>query len=188
MRKTQKKPLVSSNILFNLQENFGFIETIDHDQEVFFHFSNFVGNTSALELGHEVEYSLSSRSAINAGNCIPAENVKIIPKGTIPQPKVLPSVYSGIVLRPLRCINPDQLEYCGLVQVRNENDNALSTHEFGITSLKNKRDLLQKDDAVTFKIDEQNRAVEVNQRWLDFVMNFIKTIFYSLAIGHIDPF
>ncbi|XP_058828473.1 cold shock domain-containing protein E1 isoform X1 [Topomyia yanbarensis] len=144
-----------------LKENFGFIETIEHDQEVFFHFSNFIGNTSALELGHEVEYSLSTRSAVNAGNCIPAENVKIISKGSIPQSKVLPALYNGIVLRPLRCINPDQLEYCGLVQVRNETGDALSTHEFGITSLKNKRDLLQKDDVVTFKIDEQNRAVEV---------------------------
>ncbi|XP_053683754.1 cold shock domain-containing protein E1-like isoform X2 [Sabethes cyaneus] len=144
-----------------LKENFGFIETIEHDQEVFFHFSNFIGNTSALELGQEVEYSLSTRSAVNAGNCIPAENVKIIPKGSIPQPKVLPALYNGIVLRPLRCINPDQLEYCGLVQVRNENGDALSTHEFGITSLKNKRDLLQKDDVVTFKIDDQNRAVEI---------------------------
>ncbi|XP_058457625.1 cold shock domain-containing protein E1 isoform X2 [Malaya genurostris] len=144
-----------------LKENFGFIETIEHDQEVFFHFSNFIGNTSALELGHEVEYSLSTRSAVNAGNCIPAENVKIIPKGSIPQPKVLPVLFNGIVLRPLRCINPDQLEYCGLVQVRNETGDGLSTHEFGITSLKNKRDLLQKDDVVTFKIDEQGRAVEV---------------------------
>ncbi|XP_055533104.1 cold shock domain-containing protein E1 isoform X2 [Wyeomyia smithii] len=144
-----------------LKENFGFIETIEHDQEVFFHFSNFIGNTSALELGQEVEYSLSTRSAVNAGNCIPAENVKIIPKGSIPQPKILPALYNGIVLRPLRCINPDQLEYCGLVQVRNENGDGLSTHEFGITSLKNKRDLLQKDDVVTFKIDDQNRAVEI---------------------------
>lgn len=144
-----------------LKENFGFIETFEHDQEVFFHFSNFIGNTNALELGHEVEYSLSTRSAVNAGNCIPAENVKVIPKGSIPQPKVLPAVYNGVVLRPLRCINPDQPEYCGLVQVRNEGGESMTTHEFGITSLKNKRDLLQKDDMVTFKVDEQNRAVEV---------------------------
>lgn len=144
-----------------LKENFGFIETLEHDQEVFFHFSNFIGNTSALELGHEVEYTLSTRTAVNAGNCIPAENVKIIPKGSIPQPKILPALYNGLVLRPLRCINPDQPEYCGLVQVRNDNNEIISTHEFGITSLKNKRDLLQKDDIVTFKLDEQNRAVEV---------------------------
>lgn len=144
-----------------MQENFGFIETVEHDQEVFFHFSNFVGNSNTLELGHEVEYTLSTRNAINAGNCIPAENVKVLPKGTIQQPKVLPSSFNGSVLRPLRCINPEQVEYSGLVQVKNEHGDTLSTHEFGITSLKNHRDLLQKDDVVTFKIDELNRAMEV---------------------------
>lgn len=39
----------------------------------------------------------------------------------------------------------------------------LSHHKFGITSLINKRDLLQKDDTVVFKIDETSRAVEVKQ-------------------------
>ncbi|XP_053672561.1 cold shock domain-containing protein E1 [Anopheles nili] len=144
-----------------LKENFGFIETVEHDQEVFFHFSNFVGNSNSLELGQEVEYTLSTRNAINAGNCIPAENVKVLPKGTIQQPKVLPASFNGSVLRPLRCINPDQVEYSGLVQVKNDNGDTLSTHEFGITSLKNHRDLLQKDDVVTFKIDELNRAMEI---------------------------
>ncbi|XP_050074012.1 cold shock domain-containing protein E1 [Anopheles maculipalpis] len=144
-----------------LKENFGFIETVEHDQEVFFHFSNFIGNSNTLELGQEVEYTLSTRNAINAGNCIPAENVKVLPKGTIQQPKVLPSSFNGSVLRPLRCINPEQVEYSGLVQVKNEHGDTLSTHEFGITSLKNHRDLLQKDDVVTFKIDELNRAMEI---------------------------
>lgn len=65
------------------QDNFGFIETLEHDQEVFFHFSNFIGNTAHLELGQEVEYSLtSSRSGITqGGNCIPAENVLLLPRG-----------------------------------------------------------------------------------------------------------
>ncbi|XP_035793384.1 cold shock domain-containing protein E1-like [Anopheles albimanus] len=144
-----------------LKENFGFIETVEHDQEVFFHYSNFIGNSNTLELGQEVEYMLSTRNAINAGNCIPAENVKVLPKGTIPQAKILPASFNGCVMRPLRCINPEQVEYCGLVQLKNEHGDYLSTHEFGITSLKNKRDLLQKDDIVTFKIDELNRAMEI---------------------------
>ncbi|XP_053666948.1 cold shock domain-containing protein E1 [Anopheles marshallii] len=144
-----------------LKENFGFIETVEHDQEVFFHFSNFIGNSNTLELGQEVEYTLSTRNAINAGNCIPAENVKVLPKGTIQQAKVLPTSFNGSVLRPLRCINPEQVEYSGLVQIKNEMGDTLSTHEFGITSLKNHRDLLQKDDVVTFKIDELNRAMEI---------------------------
>jgi cold shock CspA family protein len=69
----------NSNIL---QDNFGFIETLEHDQEVFFHFSNFIGNTNHLELGQEVEYSLTiSRNGITGGNCIPAENVRLLPRG-----------------------------------------------------------------------------------------------------------
>lgn len=64
------------------QDNFGFIETLEHDQEVFFHFSNFIGNTNHLELGQEVEYSLTaSRNGITGGNCIPAENVRLLPRG-----------------------------------------------------------------------------------------------------------
>lgn len=65
---------------FALQENFGFIETLEHDQEVFFHFSNFIGNTNHLELGQEVEYSLATRSGMS-GNCVPAENVRLLPRG-----------------------------------------------------------------------------------------------------------
>lgn len=100
-----------------LKENFGFIETIQHDEEVFFHFSNFMGNSNSLELGQEVEYTLSKRNGSNSGNCLPAENVKILPRGSIPQPTVLDAAYNGVVTRPLRCINPDQDEYSGLIQV-----------------------------------------------------------------------
>lgn len=144
-----------------LKENFGFIETLQHDEEVFFHFSNFMGNPSNLELGQEVEYTLSKRNGSNAGNCLPAENVKILPRGTIPQPTVLDSAYGGVVTRPLRCINPDQEEYSGLIELINDAGEAVSSHEFGITSLINKRDLLQKDDSVVFKVDETGRAVDV---------------------------
>lgn len=144
-----------------LKENFGFIETLQHDEEVFFHFSNFNGNPGHLELGQEVEYTLSKRNGSNAGNCLPAENVQILPKGTIPQPKILDSAYSGVVTRPLRCINPDQDEYSGMIEMINDDGEPVSRHEFGITSLINKRDLLQKDDSVVFKIDESDRAVDV---------------------------
>jgi hypothetical protein len=137
-----------------------------------------------LELGQEVEYSLTiSRNGITGGNCIPAENVRLLPRGktrqhdsyrlhksneplnfvgTINHPKVLDGTFNGVVIRPLRCINPDQEDYSGLIQLSNENGENVSQHEFGITSLMNKRDLLQKDDCVVFKIDETLRAVEVS--------------------------
>lgn len=112
-------------------------------------------------MGQEVEYTLSKRNGSNSGNCLPAENVKILQRGSIPQPKVLDSAYNGVVTRPLRCINPDQEEYSGLIQLINDAGEAVSSHEFGITSLINKRDLLQKDDPVVFKVDEASRAVDV---------------------------
>lgn len=146
-----------------LKENFGFIETMDHNEEIFFHYSNYYGNSANLELGQEVEYTLTPRQVgtANSGNCQPAENVKLLAKGTIAQPKVFDSVYSGTVERPLRCINPDQDEYSGRVSLLNDNKDVVSTHEFGITSLMNKRDLLQKGDDVSFKVDASGRAAEV---------------------------
>lgn len=181
-----------------LKDNFGFIETLERDQEVFFHFSNFIGNTNHLELGHEVEYSLTTRNGMNSGNCIPAENVRLLPRGTIVHPKVLDGTFNGVVIRPLRCINPDQPEYSGLIQMKDENGEILaSQHEFGITSLTNKRDLLQKDDCVTFRIDETNRAVEVTAirqkkratvdsikgqfGFLDFVVEEGKKLFFHMS-------
>lgn len=135
-----------------------------------------------MELGQEVEYSLTaSRNGITGGNCIPAENVRLLPRGkyeqnflskqnnslfffsgTIVHPKVLDGTFNGVVIRPLRCINPDQDEYSGLIQLKDENGDNVTQHKFGITSLTNKRDLLQKDDCVVFKIDETTRAVEVS--------------------------
>ncbi|XP_037928242.1 cold shock domain-containing protein E1 [Teleopsis dalmanni] len=146
-----------------IKENFGFIETLTHDEEVFFHFSNFVGNPNWLELGQEVEYTLSPTGNTSvSGNCLPAENVRTLPKGSIPQPIVYDGVHNGVVARPLRCINPDQQEYAGLIEIFDDSKaTVISKHEFGITSLVNKRDLLQKGDLVTFKIDETGRAAEV---------------------------
>lgn len=42
-----------------------------------------------------------------------------------------------------------------------EDGSDMGMYEFGITSVKNKRDLLQKDDIVTFQLDEVGRAAEV---------------------------
>ncbi|XP_026681006.1 cold shock domain-containing protein E1-like [Diaphorina citri] len=101
-----------------LKDGFGFIETDKHDREVFFHFSNFDGDVNSLELGLEVEYTLGSRNS-TGGSCLSAENVRPLPKGTIPHQASVSSdapVYEGIVMRPLRSVNPDQAQYSGLVK------------------------------------------------------------------------
>lgn len=139
-----------------LKDTFGFIETIAHDKEIFFHFSNVEGDANNLELGQEVEYTLSSRTG--PGGKVSAENVRTLNKGTLPMPKVMGDIYEGTVLRSMRSINPDQQEYCGLVCVGNE-DEGLAQYEFGITGVVNKRELLQPADQVTFQLDESRRAV-----------------------------
>lgn len=161
----QQQHQVYKGFIAVIKENFGFIETCDHDEEVFFHFSNFQGNPNWLELGQEVEYTLSPNgNTSTSGNCLPAETVRTIPKGSIDQPSIVEgNIYNGVVVRPLRCINPDQQEYAGLIgNITDTNTKEIvSEHEFGITSLMNKRDLLQKGDLVTFKVDDMGRAVEV---------------------------
>ncbi|KAG7168163.1 Cold shock domain-containing protein E1-like [Homarus americanus] len=141
-----------------LKDTFGFIETIAHDKEIFFHFSNVEGDAASFELGQEVEYTLSSRTG--PGGKVSAENVRMLTKGTLPMPKVMAEIFEGTVLRSMRSINPDQQEYCGLVCVGNESD-GLPQYEFGITGIVNKRELLQPGDQVTFQLDESRRAVVI---------------------------
>lgn len=52
------------------------------------------GDAGNLELGQEVEYTLSSRTG--PGGKVSAENVRLLAKGTLPMPKV--SVVSEFLL------------------------------------------------------------------------------------------
>ncbi|GCB61664.1 hypothetical protein scyTo_0011352 [Scyliorhinus torazame] len=62
-----------------LKDNFGFIETSQHDQEIFFHYSEFSGDVNELDVGDVVEYSLSK----GKGNKVSAEKVAKITTGTM---------------------------------------------------------------------------------------------------------
>ncbi|KAF7273268.1 cold shock domain-containing Unr isoform X2 [Rhynchophorus ferrugineus] len=144
-----------------LKDGFGFIETMEHDKEVFFHFSNFDGDAISLELGQEVEYNLGIKGN-SGGSCSSAENVKVIAKGTIELPAVHGDILEGVVIRPLRSVNPDQQEYSGLIKVKTENSDEKSPeYEFGIMGLVNKRELLQVGDQVQFQVDSTNRAANI---------------------------
>ncbi|XP_067012520.2 RNA-binding protein Unr isoform X2 [Anabrus simplex] len=146
-----------------LKDGFGFIETVTHDREVFFHFSNFEGEATSLELGTEVEYNLGTRGS--SGTCLSAENVRVLPRGTIELPPTEGEELEGVVVRPLRSVNPDQTQYAGLIQVIPEDDDIddgeKNEYEFGITGLANKRELLQIGDPVTFQVDSDGRAANI---------------------------
>merc|ERR550539_783677 len=144
-----------------LKDGFGFIETLQHDKEIFFHFSNVEGKAEKLEVGREVEYSIYSREK---GGKVSAEGVKPLTKGSIPKAATkTDEVLNGKVVRPLRSVNPDQADYCGLIAHKDLNDGSvLGEFEFGIASLLNKKELLQEGDPVSFQVSAaENFALNV---------------------------
>merc|ERR550539_148589 len=144
-----------------LKDGFGFIETLQHDKEIFFHFSNVEGKAEKLEVGREVEYSIYSREK---GGKVSAEGVKPLTKGSIPKAATkTDEVLNGKVVRPLRSVNPDQADYCGLIAHKDLNDGSvLGEYEFGIASLLNKKELLQEGDPVSFQVSAaENFALNV---------------------------
>ena len=70
-----------------------------------------------LEVGLEVEYTVFNREK---GGKVSAENVRLLRRGTIPPIPGKEDILHGKVVRPLRSVNPDQSDYCGLIQVKNE--------------------------------------------------------------------
>jgi len=132
-----------------LKDGFGFIETLQHDKEIFFHFSHVEGKAEKLEVGQEVEYSIYSREK---GGKVSAEGVKPLSRGSIPKTPVKDEMLYGKVVRPLRSVNPDQADYCGLIQSKSEEGRVLGEYQFGIASLLNKKELLQEGDPVNFQV------------------------------------
>lgn len=159
-----------------LKENFGFLETSEHDKEVFFHYSEYDGDPNELVLGDEMEYTIKCKNSK-----VSAERVVKLPQGTIVREDILPEVYIGRVLRSLRRADPQQIEYAGLIEritsegqdseeengVETEKDDELSfSVQYGITSLVDKKTVLQPGDKVRFqlgvdKITGKERAMKI---------------------------
>ena len=95
-----------------LKEGFGFIETAEHDCEIFFHFTSFSGDISKVNVGDEVQYLPVSKNGRLAAYCI-----DLVPKGTVNSEIVHDEIYDGEIIRPLRLVVPTQLEYSGLVRL-----------------------------------------------------------------------
>uniref|UniRef100_A0A8C4IFL0 Cold shock domain-containing protein E1 n=1 Tax=Dicentrarchus labrax TaxID=13489 RepID=A0A8C4IFL0_DICLA len=149
-----------------LKDNFGFIETANHDQEIFFHYSEMCGDLENLELGDTVEYTLSK----GKGNKVSAEKVTKVAAVNGIGEDVGATVMMGKVIRPLRSVDPSQTEYQGLIEVTEEGctvktlddiDPTLfgcsggtkgQNYPFGIMGMANKADCLQKGELVKFQV------------------------------------
>uniref|UniRef100_A0AAV2LWT5 Cold shock domain-containing protein E1 n=1 Tax=Knipowitschia caucasica TaxID=637954 RepID=A0AAV2LWT5_KNICA len=131
-----------------LKDNFGFIETANHDQEIFFHYSEMCGDVDNLDLGDTVEYTMSK----GKGNKVSAEKVtKVAPVNSIGD-DVSTTIMVGKVVRPLRSVDPSQNEYQGLIEITEEGANKGQNYPFGIMGMSSKSDCLQKGESVKFQV------------------------------------
>uniref|UniRef100_A0A7N6BTF2 Cold shock domain-containing protein E1 n=1 Tax=Anabas testudineus TaxID=64144 RepID=A0A7N6BTF2_ANATE len=132
-----------------LKDNFGFIETANHDQEIFFHYSEVCGDLDNLELGDTVEYTLSKgkRKQMATKVCFP-----LLVNGIVED--LGATVIMGKVIRPLRSVDPSQTEYQGLIEVIEEGwcGTKSLNYPFGIMGMANKADCLQKGELVKFQV------------------------------------
>ncbi|XP_038579268.1 cold shock domain-containing protein E1 isoform X4 [Micropterus salmoides] len=131
-----------------LKDNFGFIETANHDQEIFFHYSEMCGDLENLELGDTVEYTLSK----GKGNKVSAEKVTKVAAVNGIGDDIVATVLMGKVIRPLRSVDPSQTEYQGLIEVTEEGGTKGQNYPFGIMGMANKADCLQKGELVKFQV------------------------------------
>ncbi|XP_041712119.1 cold shock domain-containing protein E1 isoform X10 [Coregonus clupeaformis] len=131
-----------------LKDNFGFIETANHDQEIFFHYSELCGDMENLELGDTVEYTLSK----GKGNKVSAEKVNKVAAVNDVGQDVGETVMLGKVVRPLRSVDPSQTEYQGLIELSEEDGTKGQNYPFGIVGMTNKADCLQKGELVKFQL------------------------------------
>ncbi|XP_034447608.1 cold shock domain-containing protein E1 isoform X21 [Hippoglossus hippoglossus] len=131
-----------------LKDNFGFIETANHDQEIFFHYSEMCGDLDSLELGDTVEYTLSK----GKGNKVSAEKVTKVAAVNGIGEDVGAAVMMGKVIRPLRSVDPSQTEYQGLIEITEEGGTKGPSYPFGIMGMASKADCLQKGELVKFQV------------------------------------
>uniref|UniRef100_A0A8C6SNB9 Cold shock domain containing E1 n=1 Tax=Neogobius melanostomus TaxID=47308 RepID=A0A8C6SNB9_9GOBI len=131
-----------------LKDNFGFIETGNHDQEIFFHYSEMCGDVDNLDLGDTVEYTMSK----GKGNKVSAEKVTKVAPVNSHGDDVSTVVMVGKVVRPLRSVDPSQNEYQGLIEITEEGTTKVQSYPFGIMGMSNKADCLQKGEVVKFQV------------------------------------
>ncbi|CAD5117043.1 unnamed protein product [Dimorphilus gyrociliatus] len=125
-----------------LKAEFGFIEYYSHDKEIFFHFSTYEGNIEDLELGDDVEFTVSRKGGKPAAGVV--RRSKVTSKPMMVEEKAR----DGVIIRSVRICNPDQNEYKGEIEDTEDG----KRYSFCVMSLVDKRDILQPNDKVSFRL------------------------------------
>lgn len=140
-----------------LKDSYGFIESEEHDCELFFPFSscNRYCDPRELELMDEVEYCI-----VRKNKKLAADEIKKLPRGTIPADEVKPGCHEGVVERPMKS-SENAMDYVGVIKPLFANGTGDSSMEsnslptelpYSATSLVDHRITLQRGDAVQFQV------------------------------------
>ena len=86
----------------------------------------------------------------------------------------------------MRIINPDQDEYPGIVQVGTEDDPRAETYTYGITSLVDKKEFLQRGDIVKFQIAIMKSTGKRRATNIEVVRNVVEATVDSVK-GQVGP-
>ncbi|XP_077970092.1 cold shock domain-containing protein E1-like isoform X2 [Styela clava] len=141
-----------------LKETFGFIETADHGSEIFFHFSELQDSPEKFNVNTPVVYI---KGVKEDKPC--AMNVTIAnEKEDLFHEVIDPTIYNGIVMKPLKSGSSVQPAYQGIIEYDSEQQ-----IKYSPLSLSDRRDFIQASDKVTFQIcsntsNNQVRAVNVS--------------------------
>uniref|UniRef100_A0A8C2DYG2 Cold shock domain-containing protein E1 n=1 Tax=Cyprinus carpio TaxID=7962 RepID=A0A8C2DYG2_CYPCA len=116
-----------------LKDNCGFIETANHDQEIFFHYS-----------------TLSPRAKETKSVLRRSPKLQLVLNGV--EEDESNTMFLGKVIRPLRSVDPSQNDYQGLIEITEEGASKGQSYPFGIVGVANKGDCLQKGEMVKFQL------------------------------------
>ncbi|CAF1266558.1 unnamed protein product [Adineta steineri] len=146
-----------------VREGKGFIEqsgATDNIEPIAFSMNSFSSDSTQIDLGDEVEFSLRKVSGR-----LTAENIVKIPLTINNFYSILPTVHRGRVVSPVRMITNDDCEVLGRIQKIADDGIPGECYTFSITGIKNKRVILLPNDPVTFSVavglDYSKRAMNI---------------------------
>uniref|UniRef100_H2Z8A1 CSD domain-containing protein n=1 Tax=Ciona savignyi TaxID=51511 RepID=H2Z8A1_CIOSA len=146
-----------------LKDTFGFIESLDHGSEIFFHYSEMQAPIEKYKGWLPCHLSHWNQSCFKSVD-------KIFHTSWIEPSSNYVHHITGKVLKPLKSVNPTQTSYQGLIEYKETDesgDTTIKTILYSPLSLSDRRDFIQVGDKVTFQISSDvntncQRAANVN--------------------------
>ncbi|XP_064387702.1 cold shock domain-containing protein E1-like [Halichondria panicea] len=178
VRVVQKaKDIKFRGFVATLKDSYGFIESEEHDCELFFPFTSCNGfcDPHELKVMDEVEYGI-----VRKNSKLSADEITKLPQGTIQSEALKQGQYNGVVEKPMKSTD-NALDYEGIIKPTGGDGPSLPPQlPFSATSLADHRVALAQGDTVQFRVgvcphSDTMRAVNV-QSCKKFLRGTVETI------------